>query len=98
MTYDRIPAGEVELRRASAVAAVDGRLLGHLDGFVVEGDGHITDLVLERGHLWGRSRLTVPMAAVGQLRTDEVALELTRAAVASLEWAPVRRERRRRAA
>jgi hypothetical protein len=33
---------------------------GHLDGFVVEGDGHITHLVLGRGHLWGRRRLTVP--------------------------------------
>src|SRR3954470_23038963 len=34
--YDRVPEGEVEIRRASAVTAADGRDLGHVDGFVVD--------------------------------------------------------------
>jgi hypothetical protein len=55
--YDRIPKSDVEIRRASSVASADGHHLGHVDGFVVDPDDHITHLVLERGHLWGR-RLT----------------------------------------
>ena len=56
MYYDRVPKGEVEVRRASAVISVDGHSLGEVDGFVVDADEHITHFVLERGHLWGRGR------------------------------------------
>ena len=31
MTYDRIPKGEVEIRRASEVMSSDGKRLGHVD-------------------------------------------------------------------
>ena len=36
MIYDRVPKGEVEIRRTSDVTAVDGRVLGQVDGFVVD--------------------------------------------------------------
>ena len=49
--YDRVPKGEVEVRRASAVISADGHSLGDVDGFVVDADKHITHFVLERGHL-----------------------------------------------
>ncbi len=51
LSYDRILAGDVELRRRSPVATVDGRTLGDVDGFVVDASGRITHLLLERGHL-----------------------------------------------
>src|SRR4051794_22132649 len=35
--YDRVPKGEVEIRRASVVTAADGADLGRVDGFVVDG-------------------------------------------------------------
>ena len=54
MYYDRVPKGEVEVRRASAVISADDHSLGEVDGFVVDADEHITHFVLERGHLWGR--------------------------------------------
>ena len=48
--YDRVPKGEVEIRRASAVESADGHHLGDVDGFLVDGDGLITDVVLEQAH------------------------------------------------
>ena len=54
--YDRIPKGEVEMRRASPVTSSDGHHLGHVDGFVVDGEDHIGHLVLEHGHLWASAR------------------------------------------
>jgi len=41
LSYDRVPKGEVEIRRASAVTSSNGEHLGHVDGFVVDGEGHI---------------------------------------------------------
>jgi hypothetical protein len=32
--YDRVPKGDVEIRRASAVTSSDGSHLGHVDGFL----------------------------------------------------------------
>jgi len=89
--YDRIPKGDVEIRRTSAVTAADGTDLGHVDGFVVDGDGHISHVVLERGHLWGRREVTIPIGAVGRVENDVVVLRLTAGEVGALPSHPVRR-------
>ena len=89
--YDRIPKSDVEIRRASSVASADGQHLGHVDGFVVDPDGHITHLVLERGHLWGRREVTIPIGAVATVENDAVALSLTRAEVGALPEVRVQR-------
>src|SRR4051794_25596880 len=60
ITYDRVPKGEVEIRRASIVAATDEEYLGKVEGFVVD-EGHITHFVLEKGHLWGKRDITIPI-------------------------------------
>lgn len=83
-TYDRVPKGEVELRRQSPVVSADGHGLGHVDGFVVDGEDAITHLVLEHGHLWRRGRVTVPVSAVARVENDEVTLSLTKDEVAAL--------------
>ena len=90
-TYDRIPRNEVEIRRASPVDSADGRRLGHVDGFVVDRDGHITHLVLEHGHLWGRREITIPIDAVAAVETDLVTLRLDKDAVEALPDVPVKR-------
>ena len=76
--YDRVPKGEVEIRRASAVWSADGHHLGHVDGFVVADDDAITHVVLERGHLWGRREVTIPIGAVERSATDEIHLSLSK--------------------
>jgi hypothetical protein len=91
VAYDRIPKGEVEIRRRSRVTSADGHDLGHADGFLVDGDGLITHMVLERGHLWTKRDVTIPIGAVTDLRTDAVALRLTRDEVGDLAPVPVHR-------
>jgi sporulation protein YlmC with PRC-barrel domain len=84
VVYDRVPKGEVELRRASRVMAADGHYIGDVDGFLVDAEDHITHFVLERGHLWGRREVTVPIGAVGSVESDVVTLKLSKDEVGDL--------------
>jgi hypothetical protein len=89
--YDRVPKGEVEIRRASGVYSAEGHHLGHVDGFLVDRDDQITHLVLEQGHLWGRREVTIPIGAVAKVETDDVTLSLTKDEVGSLPEMSVQR-------
>ena len=91
VTYDRIPKGEVEIRRASEVLSADGHHLGKVDGFLVDDTDAITHFVLERGHLWGKKEVTVPINAVASVHTDAVSLTLTKDEVGELPSVPVDR-------
>jgi sporulation protein YlmC with PRC-barrel domain len=84
VVYDRVPKGEVEVRRASRVMASDGHYIGDVDGFLVGDDEHITHFVLERGHLWGRREVTVPIGAVESVESDAVTLKLSKDEVGDL--------------
>ena len=84
MYYDRVPKGEVEVRRASVVISADGHSLGEVDGFVVDADQHITHFVLERGHLWGRKEVTIPIGAVSRVEDDAVHVALSKDEVGAL--------------
>jgi len=91
VAYDRVPKGEVEIRRASSVSAAGGELLGQVDGFVVDSDQHITHFVLERGHLWGKREVTIPIGAVATVETDAVTLQLSKDEVGELPSVKVHR-------
>ena len=82
--YDRIPKNEVEIRRSSAVWSSDGEHLGHVDGFLIN-DDRAFDIVLERGHLWGRREVVIPAAGVKSVRNDSITLSLTKKQVAELD-------------
>lgn len=83
VVYDRVPKGEIELRRSSRVLASDGDYIGDVDGFLVDED-HITHFVLERGHLWGRREVTVPVGAVASVESDVVRLSLSKDEIGAL--------------
>jgi hypothetical protein len=91
MTYDRVPKGEVEIRRTSQVRSSDDHLVGHVDAFLVDRDDLITHLVLERGHLWGRRDVTIPIGGVTRVATDSVEVGLTEDEIGELPAIPVRR-------
>jgi sporulation protein YlmC with PRC-barrel domain len=93
LSYDRIPMGEVEIRRASSVTSADGHHLGHVDGFVLDSEQQIAHLVLEHGHLWGRREVVIPVSAVARVDTDEVVLTLSKDEVGALPSARVHRRR-----
>src|SRR5947207_6724681 len=84
VVYDRVPKGEVELRRSSRVMAADGDYIGDVDGFLVDETDHITHFVLERGHLWGRREVTVPIGAVASVKSDVVTLTLSKDEITEL--------------
>src|SRR3954447_6499362 len=86
VSYDRVPKGEVELRRKSTVASSDGHLVGHVDALIVDDQGgQLTHVVLEHGHLWGKREVSIPIADVAGVRSDEIVLGLTKDEVGALE-------------
>jgi sporulation protein YlmC with PRC-barrel domain len=82
ITYDRIPAGSVELRRASLVVAADGRDVGHVDGFLVK-DGDITHIVLQSQYRWWTRPLAIAIESVDTIETDRITVALPKDAVAA---------------
>ena len=90
VTYDRIPKLEVEIRRSSAVYSTDGHHLGHVEGFLI-GSGEMADIVLERGHLWGRREVVIPAASVERVENDKITLSLTKDQVGELDVRHVHR-------
>jgi sporulation protein YlmC with PRC-barrel domain len=84
MTYDRVPKGEVELRRSSGIETSDGHHVGHIDGLMIGDDDEITSLTLERGHLWWRRDVSIPVESVARVESDTVTLDLTQKEISSL--------------
>jgi uncharacterized protein YrrD len=74
LMYDRVPKGEVELRLTSSVYSKDEHRLGSVNGVVVDEDGVITMLALQRGHLWWRREMSVPVDSIASLENDVVTL------------------------
>jgi sporulation protein YlmC with PRC-barrel domain len=67
VTYVSVPVGEVSVRRGDHVHAVDGDI-GKVEGLVVESEGqHVTHVLLQEGHLWGRKEVAIPIAAVASV-------------------------------
>lgn len=62
--YDRVPRGEVEVRRGDRVHARDGDI-GRVRGLVIDPRDHgVTHILLDAGHLWGKGQVAIPIAAV----------------------------------
>ncbi|MDJ0347313.1 PRC-barrel domain-containing protein [Streptomyces sp. H10-C2] len=82
-THDRVPAGEVQVRRGEHVHATDGDI-GRVQGLVVDPrDHHVTHVLLDEGHLWGKKQVAIPIGAVTSV-ADGVRLNLTRDEVRAL--------------
>jgi len=83
ITYDRVPLGEVEVRRGEHVHATDGTI-GRVQGLIIDpGDHHVTHVLLDEGHLWGHKRVAIPISAVKGV-DDGVRLNLTKDEVRDL--------------
>ena len=83
LTVSRVPAGEVQVRRGERVHAVDGDI-GRVQGLLVDpADDHVTHVLLEEGHLWGKKRVAIPIGAVTGVKGG-VALSLTKEQVRGL--------------
>lgn len=77
VTVDRVPLGEVEVRRGDRVHATDGPV-GKVQGLVIDPtDHHVTHVLLEEGHVWGKKDVAIPIGAVTSI-ADGIAVGLTK--------------------
>jgi hypothetical protein len=64
VVHDVVPLGEVDVQRGERVHALDGEI-GQVQGFLCDpGDNHVTHVLLQEGHLWGRKEVSIPISAV----------------------------------
>lgn len=83
VTYDRVPVGDVEVRRGERVHASDGPI-GRVRGLVVDPSDHqVTHVLLDEGHLWGKKEVSIPISSVANI-DDGVRLSLSKAEVGDL--------------
>lgn len=87
---EKIPPEELTLHRGASVFATDGRV-GQVDELLISPtDHHISHLVLQEGHLWGKKHITIPVSAIKDIEDDAVSLTMNREAIAKLPAVPVR--------
>jgi hypothetical protein len=86
---DRVPAGEVEVRRGEPVHATDGDI-GRVRGLVVDPeDEHVAHVLLDEGRLRGRKQVAIPIGAVQSVEHG-VRLDLSKDEVRDLPPVDVR--------
>jgi sporulation protein YlmC with PRC-barrel domain len=82
-TRDALPPGEVGVRRGEAVHASDGEV-GKVEGLVVDSaQGHVTHVLLQEGHLWGRKQVAIPINAVEKI-DQGISVKLTKHEIEAL--------------
>lgn len=83
VTTDTVPRGEVAVQRGAHVHATDGPI-GHVQGLVVDPDTeHVTHVLLQEGHLWGRKQVAIPISVVSEL-DDGIGLSISKREVGQL--------------
>ena len=82
MVNHAVPLGDSEVERHEHVHAVDGAI-GQVEGFVVDSDDHVTHVILQEGHLWGRKQVAIPISAVASV-ADGIRLNITKEQVGNL--------------
>jgi sporulation protein YlmC with PRC-barrel domain len=80
---DMLPEGEVGVRRGQHVHATDGGI-GRVQGLVIDlTTHHVTHILLQEGHLWGRKDVAIPINAVKMIENG-IQLKLTKQEVQDL--------------
>jgi sporulation protein YlmC with PRC-barrel domain len=75
--------GEVEVRRGDHLYASD-EPVGRVQGLVINpSDHHVTHILLDEGHLWGKKRIAIPIGAVKRVGAI-IRLNLTKDEVGDL--------------
>jgi sporulation protein YlmC with PRC-barrel domain len=67
VTFYALPLGEVAVRRGERVHATDGTI-GQVEGLVIDPRSHhVTHVLLQEGHVFGRKEVAIPISAVTQV-------------------------------
>lgn len=91
--HERIPKGEITIRRGDEVVSSDGTRVGQVDEFLVDpDDDHITHVVLRQGHVLRHDDdVVIPVSAATRFEEGRIVLEIDLADVESLPKIPVHR-------
>lgn len=90
LEHERVPLGELALRRGADIEASDGHV-GKLGELLVDEEGRITHIVLMEGHLWGRKEVAVPISLIEDVEEDLVRLRVDKSFVDGLPPVQVKR-------
>lgn len=89
--FKQVPPGEPAVRRGAAVRATDG-IVGYVEEFMADPKtGHVTHLVLSRGHLWGKQTVTIPIGRIRNISEHEVSLSVYKQTIGELPAIPLQR-------
>ncbi|HVT42366.1 MAG TPA: PRC-barrel domain-containing protein [Acidimicrobiales bacterium] len=92
VTHDTLPPGEVGVKRGDRVHAIDGEI-GRVEGLVVDTQhGHVSHVLLQEGHLWGRKDVAIPVASIEQM-TDGITVSMTKQEIGDLPAVDLSRPR-----
>ena len=86
--YDRVPKGEIEIRRESTVVSADGHTVAVVDGFIADRT-HISHVLAVTGWVGFRHRVVIPVSAVTGFGNDHITVGLSKRQFDRLE--PVRK-------
>jgi sporulation protein YlmC with PRC-barrel domain len=86
---ESVPLGEVTVARGEPVHATDGDI-GRVQGLVINADRHVTHVLLQEGHLWGRKEVAIPISAVTRV-DDGIRLNLSKQDVQDLPSVAIER-------
>ncbi len=76
-SYGSLPPDEVGVRRNKRVYATDGEI-GRVEGLVIDpGNRHVSHVLLQEGHVFGRKEVAIPIGAVTGT-VDDVQLNITK--------------------
>jgi sporulation protein YlmC with PRC-barrel domain len=90
VTSVAVPIGEVSVRRGDPVHATDGDI-GKVEGLVVESRGHhVTHVLLQEGHLWGRKEVAIPIESIASVDSG-IRLKISKQEVQNLPPADLER-------
>ncbi len=85
---ERVPPGEVALHRGTELQATDGHI-GKIEKLMIEPEGgQISHILLQKGHLWGKKDIMVPLTAVDRVEYDSVYLNVDKKGVEEFPTAP----------
>jgi sporulation protein YlmC with PRC-barrel domain len=83
VTTDTVPLGEVAVQRGAHVHATDGPI-GQVQGLVIDpANDHVTHVLLQEGHLWGRKQVAIPISVVTEF-DDGIGLSISKREVEDL--------------
>ena len=81
--YGSLPPDEVDVRRGKRIYATDGEI-GRVEGLTIDpGSHHVSHVLLQEGHLFGRREVVIPIGVVTGV-VDSVQLNITKQQVKDL--------------